>query len=389
MRSREDVAQQAIDEFHRRFGAAPVTVGVSPGRVNLIGEHTDYNGGFVLPAAVPCFTAVAFAPRPGGLVRAASPRFDAVYEAPADAPGATGGFGDFPLGMARVLGFEGGFDVAIASDVPMSAGMSSSAALLLASCHAIQAHEPAGCAPSGMENARAARRAENDFVGVPCGLMDPFIVACGRPGAACLLDCLDETWIEVPAALPGARWAVVYSGIPRELSGGDYGAKVRESREALARVAAATGMGLAALRGLEAGAMWRECRIAEGVSDSAAMLLRHFVTENARVDRMRRALGTGDAQAAGGILFEGHWSLSRDFGVSLPAIDAFVQAAERVDGVFGVRITGAGFGGSLLALLAADDALDGLRAAAAASLPPSHEILEVPGFCGGATGWTL
>ena len=388
MDARDQVAQQAIEVFRDRFGAPPATVGVSPGRVNLIGEHTDYNGGFVLPAAVPYYTAVAFAPRRGGRVRAASPRFEALYEAPAETTAPRGGFGDFPLGMARVLGYAGGFDVAIASTVPMSAGMSSSAALLLATCHAIQAHDVPDRAPSGMENARAARRAENDFVGVPCGLMDQFIVACGRAGAACLLDCLDETWIEVPAELPEARWAVVYSGIKRELSGGDYGAKVRESQGALARITATTGLAPAVLRGVSPEALDGACGQA-AVGQGGARLLRHFVTENARVERMRRALEAGDAARAGSILFEGHWSLSRDFGVSLPAIDAFVQAAEEVEGVLGVRITGAGFGGSLLALLRGDDAAAGLRGAAASCLPPEHEILDVPGFCGGASGWTL
>ncbi len=388
MQTPETIADLAIAEFGRRYGAEPASVGVSPGRVNLIGEHTDYNGGFVLPAAVPYYTAAAFAPRTDGVVRAASPRFDALYEAPAGATQAIGGFGDFPLGMARAIGHAGGFDVAIASTVPMSAGMSSSAALLLATCTAIQSLETTGCAPSGMENARAARRAENDFVGVPCGLMDQFIVACAREGTACLLDCLDETWLEVPAELPGARWAVVYSGIRRALSGGDYGAKVRESQAALAQVADATGMPPEVLRGLATDAMADSCRVA-GAGEDAARLLHHFVTENARVGRMQRALGARDGQDAGRILSEGHWSLSHDFGVSLPQIDAFIQRAEGTSGVLGVRITGAGFGGSLLALLEGDTAETGLREAAAATLPPSHEILEVPGFCGGATGWKL
>jgi len=388
MESRDTVAQQAVDEFRRRFGAEPATVGVSPGRVNLIGEHTDYNGGFVLPAAVPCYTAVAFAPRGDGRTRAASPLFDDLYEAPADAAGPLGGFGDFPLGMARVMGYSGGFDASISSTVPVSAGMSSSAALLLATCKAIQALEDGDAATGCMEDAKAARRAENEFVGVPCGLMDQFIVACAREGAACLLDCLDETWTEVPADIPDARWVVVYSGIRRELSGGDYGAKVRESRAALALVAEATGLSRTALRILTADALEQACRTAE-VDGDATRLLRHFVTENARVGRMRSALEAGDASAAGEVLAEGHRSLSRDLGVSLPQIDAFVRRSDADERVLGVRITGAGFGGSLLALVRGEEAEDGLRRAAAACLPPTHAVLDIPGFCGGATGWKL
>ena len=112
MDSRDTVAQSAADEFQRRFGAEPLSIGVSPGRVNLIGEHTDYNGGFVLPAAVPYYTAVAFSPRPDGRVRVVSLLFDAIFEAPADtAP--LGGFGDFPIGMARAIGYNGGVDATI------------------------------------------------------------------------------------------------------------------------------------------------------------------------------------------------------------------------------------------------------------------------------------
>ena len=386
MDSREAVANQAIDEFQRRFHSEPQTIGVSPGRVNLIGEHTDYNGGFVLPAAVPYYTAVAFSAHGDSRVRASSPLFEDLYEASADAARAVGGFGDYLLGMARALGFEGGFDAAIHSTVPMSAGLSSSAALLLATCKAVQAHMEAVAGPGCMEDARAARRAENEFIGVPCGLMDQFIVACAVDGKACLLDCLDETWAEAPVALPGTRWAVVYSGIQRELTGGDYGAKVRESQAAVARVISATGLPLDAIRSLEVEALERACRQA-GVSGDGLALLRHFVTENARVIRMRESLEAGDAQAVGAILSEGHWSLSRDFGVSLPSIDGFVRRTEAVEGLLGARITGAGFGGSLLALLQGDVAGLSLREAAASHLPPSHEILEVPGFCGGATGW--
>ena len=240
--------------------------------------------------------------------------------------------------------------------------------------------------PSDIDNARAARRAESDFVGVPCGLMDQFIVACAQEGSACLLDCLDETWVEVLADFPDARWAVVYSGIRRELSGGNYASKVRESMAALDRVAEATKLSREDLRILEADALYDACRRSR-VHAGAAELLRHFVTENVRVGRMQRALEIGDAETAGGILTEGHWSLSQDFGVSLQSIDAFVRRAEAARGILGVRITGAGFGGSLLALLRGEEAYAGLREAAKVCLPPTHAILDIPGFCGGATGW--
>ena len=388
MLKREDMAALAADVFQSRFSRAPSSIGISPGRVNLIGEHTDYNGGFVLPAAVPYFTAVAWRSRDDGYVRVVSHLFDKVYESAADAAGPLGDFGDYPLGMARALGVERGFDVAIASTVPLAAGMSSSAALLLATGRAILALEDPGCASTGMETARAARRAENDFVGVPCGLMDQFIVSCARAGTACLLDCRDETWLEVPADLKDARWVVVYSGFQRELTGGDYASKVRESQAAMAVLAENSNESPDALRVLPTDALADACRRA-AIADDAARLLRHFVTENVRVGRMRASLLAGDGAAAGAILTEGHWSLSRDFRVSLPEIDEFVRGCDAVPGILGVRITGAGFGGSLLALVSDDDAAAELRTAAEACLPKEHALLGIPGFCEGATGWKL
>ena len=388
MLKREDVAALAVDVFQSRFSRAPCSMGVSPGRVNLIGEHTDYNGGFVLPAAVPCYTAVAWRPRDDARVRVASHLFDKVYEAAADAAGPLGDFGDYPLGMARALGVERGFDAAIASTVPLAAGMSSSAALLLATARAVQALDGPDCTSACMETARAARRAENDFVRVPCGLMDQFIVSCARAGTACLLDCREETWEEVPTALNDARWVVVYSGFKRELTGGDYASKVRESQAAFALLAEDSDESPDALRILPTDALADACRSA-AITDDAARLLRHFVTENVRVGQMRAALLAGDAGAAGAILSEGHRSLSRDFRVSLPEIDEFVRGCDAARGVQGVRITGAGFGGSLLALVSDDDAVTELRTAAAACLPREHALLEIPGFCEGATGWKL
>ena len=384
----EDVAALAVDVFQSRFSGVPGSLGLSPGRVNLIGEHTDYNGGFVLPAAVPYYTTVAWRPRDDARVRVASHMFDEVYEAAADAAGPLGDFGDYPLGMAQALGVERGFDAAIASTVPLAAGMSSSAALLLATARAVLAQDEPDCALSCMEIARAARRAENDFVGVPCGLMDQFIVSCASAGKACLLDCRDETWEEVPAVLKDARWVVVYSGFQRELTGGDYASKVRESQAAMAVLAEDSNESPDALRILPVDALADACRRA-AIADDAARLLRHFVTENVRVARMRAALLAGDAAAAGAILTEGHWSLSRDFRVSLPEIDEFVRNCDAVRGVLGVRITGAGFGGSLLALVSDDDAVTELRTAAAACLPREHALLEIPGFCEGAMGWKL
>ncbi|MBM4371122.1 MAG: hypothetical protein FJ098_05685, partial [Deltaproteobacteria bacterium] len=290
-------------------------------------------------------------------------------------------------GHGRSLKASRGFDAGIASTVPMSAGLSSSAALLLATARALEA---AGATPPSepLEAARAARQAENAFVGVPCGLMDQFIVACGVAGGACLLDCLDETWRVVQAELPDALWVVVASGIRRELTGGDYGSRVRASRAALERVREITSIPMEELRLLDPDLMAEACASAR-VDPEGARLLRHFVTENQRVLGMQEALEARDSGGAGALLSRGHWSLSRDFGVSLPVLDRFVRRCEGLSGCLGVRITGAGFGGSLVALVQEGDAGEGVAEAAREELPDGHQVLPIPGFCGGADGWKL
>jgi galactokinase len=299
-------------------GADPAFVR-APGRVNLIGEHTDYNGGWVLPMALDLDCLVGFRPRPDGAVRVAS------LDAPDEVE-------PWVEALVAELAVEGrapvGIDAVVASTVPMGAGLGSSGALSVALGLAL-------CRVAGLELApavlaEACRRAEEGATGVPCGVMDQIVAALGRPREPLLVDCRDVSVERV--TLPGEAAVVVAdSGVRRSLSDGRY-AERRAACEA-----AAARLGVASLR---------EATAADVADDPVA---RHVVSENERVLRTGAALRAGDLEAAGAILKEGHRSLRDDFAVSTPELDALVEHLLGL-GAYGARLTGAGFGGCVVAL---------------------------------------
>jgi galactokinase len=313
----------------------------------VIGEHTDYCGGLVMPAAIDRSTVVAA--RTNGsrrLVAAAQGFGEAVAEL--DAPAPTKSWMDYVAGVARVLSRAGvevpGADLWIESDVPVGAGVSSSAALEVAVAHALLAL--AGRTADGPQIARWAQAAENDFVGAPCGIMDQYASACGVEGAALVLDC--ATLRARPAPLPaGASFLLVDSGVRHSHAGGEY-ADRRAECETAARV-----LGVAMLS-----------QIGEGELASAlprlpprpARRCRHVVTENARVVRAAEAMSRGDLATLGALLNASHASLRDDMQVSVPAVDRLAEIAQGAPGVFGARMMGGGFGGCVLALVAGERA---------------------------------
>ena len=291
----------------------------APGRVNLIGEHTDYNGGWVLPLALDLDCLAGFRPRADGEVRVVS----------LDAPAEIAPWTDALLVELAAEGREAaGIDAAVASTVPMGAGLASSGALSVALGLAL-------CRVSGLDLAasvlaEACRRAEERATGVPCGVMDQIAGVLGRPREPLLVDCRDVSVERV--ALPGDAVVVVAdSGVRRSLADGRY-AERRAACEA-----AAARLGVTSLR---------EATVADVGDDPVA---RHVVTENERVLRMVAALRSGDVEAAGALLTEGHRSLRDDFAVSTPELDALVERMLAL-GAYGARLTGAGFGGCVVAL---------------------------------------
>jgi galactokinase len=351
--------------FRAAFDAVPSAVARAPGRVNLIGEHTDYNGGLVLPAPIDRDTRVALRLRADRRVRGVSAE-RAGAEAALDAPPARDWL-DYPRGMARTLASAGwiephGFELWVESELPQGAGLSSSAALLAASALALLA--AAGHTVTEAERpelARLCQRAEVEFAGVPCGVMDPFAVLCSTAGSALWLDCATLATRRVP--LPESlALVVVDTGVERSLRAGAYAERRAECERALAGARSELRRPLANLSQLEPAELERI-----ELDPIARLRARHVLSENARVRAFADALAATDFARAGETLFASHASLRDDFAVSWPEGDAVVERARSVPGCLGARMTGAGFGGCVLALVErarADAAAQSLAAGA-------------------------
>ncbi|PAP76008.1 galactokinase [Rubrivirga marina] len=346
-----------VGAFRTRFGAAPALVARAPGRVNLIGEHTDYNDGFVMPLALE--QAVWLAARPRSDRRVVLHSLDVDEPAAFDLDDAEheAGWAEYPKGVAWALGEAGhdlaGFEGVLTSDVPRGAGLSSSAALELAVARAFAA--VSGIDWDGRAMALAGQRAENGWVGVNCGVMDQMASALGEPDHAILLDC--RSLATTPVPLPAGTVALVLdTGTRRGLVDSAY----NERRAACERAAEA--LGVPALRDVAP----ERLAEAEGRLDATALRrARHVVTENARVLEAAEAMRAGDPVRLGALMDQSHASLRDDYEVSSDALDAFVEAARAQPGCHGARMTGAGFGGCAVALVDADRADTVAEAAAA------------------------
>ena len=328
--------------FAALYGAAPRVRADAPGRVNLIGEHTDYNDGFVLPAALPLRTTVELTPRRDDEVRAWSAEFGdhppAAFRLNVDARASD--WADYVRGMVRVLvdhGLTRGFDARIASRVPVGSGLSSSAALLIALGRALR--EAFGLAIDDLELARLARKAETDFVGAPVGIMDQMACSLADTTGALFIDTRTLEYTRVPLP-PEAALLVIDSGVRHSHASGEYRIRRDECRRA------ATALGVPTLRDVAE----RDLAAIDALPDPLNRRARHVVTENARVHATVAALRAGDLQEVGRLFLASHASMRDDFDVSIPALDALVECARRVQGVYGARLTGGGFGGAIVAL---------------------------------------
>jgi galactokinase len=342
------LGESTARSFADRFGGRPEGVWLAPGRANLIGEHTDYNGGFALPFAISAGVCVAAAARNDGIIALSSRQHGgAVVEVPLDglAPGKPDGWPAYLAGVAwclRGAGYLiGGASLAIDADLPAGAGLSSSAAIECATGLAF-----AGL--YGLELARdelavLARRAENDFVGAPTGLMDQLAVLFGRAGHALLLDCRAGTHTPVPldAAAAGLVLLIIDTRAQHELTDGGYGARRQACEEA------ARALGVACLRDVtDVGEL-------EALADPVLRRrARHVVTEDQRVLAAVDLLRAGELSGVGDLLSASHVSLRDDFEVSWPQADTAVEVAVPA-GALGARMMGGGFGGSVIALVPA------------------------------------
>jgi galactokinase len=318
---------------------------IAPGRVNLIGEHTDYNDGFVLPMAIDRGLRIAVRRRPGRIAMVSSDRGGATSEIDLAGPLAAGrtDWGRYVEGVVagyRRQGWEiPGFEAAITADLPAGGGLSSSAALEVGMATAIEAL--CGRELPTADKAHLCQRAEHEFAGVPCGIMDQFAVAFGRAGHALLLDCRSRDIRPVRLADEVAI-LVIDSGVKHALADGGYAARRRDCE------AAARRLGKVALRDVSPS----EWPAAEPLLPAPErQRARHVVAENARVLGFAAAVEAGDWPLAGTLMNDSHASLRDDFEVSCRELDLISEAAADVAGVFGCRMTGGGFGGCAVALV--------------------------------------
>jgi len=344
------LANKVRRRFVAEFGEEPAYIVRAPGRVNLIGEHTDYNDGFVFPMAIDRATFIALRPRGDNRVFAFSLDMDDRREFALDAlriPAAVDWF-DYLTGVAWILQERGyalrGWEGVVGGDVPIGAGLSSSAALELAAARAF--HAVSDFEWDAADMALACQAAENKWLGVQCGIMDQMISAAGIQDRALLIDCRSLATDSAP--LPaGAAIVILDTNTRRGLVDSAYNER-RAQCEAAARY-----FGLAALRDVDVATFERRAEQLDPVTRRRA---RHVITENERTLQARKAMNAGDAAALGQLMIASHISLRDDFEVSSPALDAIVDCALAQDACFGARMTGAGFGGCAVALVAADGA---------------------------------
>ncbi len=332
------------EEFVRRFGETPTLLARAPGRVNIIGEHTDYNDGFVLPMALDRETRIALRPRDDRQVRLASLLFDEVVELSLDSLSRGGpGWAEYVKGTAWALLEDGqelrGFDGVVGGDVPLGAGLSSSASLELAAARAFAAASDLDWDVKRM--AVLALRAENEWVGVNCGIMDQLVCAAAEEGMALLVDCRSLETFAVPLPVEVAV-VVLDTSTRRGLVESAYNERRAQCE------AAAKALGMPALRDVTSMRLTAGAALLDGTTLRRA---RHVVSENERTLRAAEAMRRSDAPALGALLDASHESLRDDFEVSSPALDIMVACARQDSSGLGARMTGAGFAGCAVALV--------------------------------------
>lgn len=322
----------------------------APGRVNLIGEHTDYNEGYVLPLAVDKGIRFAGNARPDRTVRLYSVDYDstATFSLEALTPDPANRWADYFKGVADELQKRGivlkGCDAVLQGDLPRGAGLSSSAALEVAS--AVFLRSALGFSISDMDVVHVAQDAENNFVGLRCGIMDMYASYMGRSGSALRIDCRDLSYQLAPMP-KGLKVVVCNTGVARTLAGSAYNERRAECEEGV-RILSGFLPGVRSLRDVSPAAFKAH---EASLPDVVRKRVRHVVSENQRVLDTVSAMGRGDLSTLGRLMYESHESLRDDYRVSCKELDALVDIAHGCPGVVGARMTGAGFGGCIVALV--------------------------------------
>jgi galactokinase len=350
--SERQAAARAREAFEQTFGSQPAGMAFAPGRVNLVGEHTDYNDGFVLPMAIAEGIAAAFSATDDDVLRVHAADMGETQEMPLaalrDDPLALTGWFRYVAGMAWTMNDEGltlkGTTIALAASLPVAAGLSSSAAIEMVSGRALAA--AAGIAWDPRAMSLIGQRAEQEFAGLACGIMDQMAVACAHDGRALLLDCRSfaTTDVVIPSTV---RIVIVHTGLDRALTSSAYNDRRAACERAVAAVHAFA-PGVHALRDVDE-RMLADAR--ESMDEEAFRRASHVVAENRRPAQFAAALAAGDLTTAGRVMLDSHASLRDLYEVSCPELDLLVGLSMEQAGCHGARLTGAGFGGCAIALV--------------------------------------
>ena len=349
-------AYELLTAFKSHFGT-DASVYRAPGRVNLIGEHTDYNEGFVLPAAIGFSCWVAIAPRGDRKISIFSENFKETREAALDDLGAggVGHWSDYPLGVAWALQEAGyrlsGVNIYVSGQVPLGAGLSSSAAIEVSTGYALLSS--AGHAIDRTQLALLCQRAENNFVGARVGIMDQFVSCHGRAGHALMIDCrsLEHKAIRIPAKV---SLIICNTMVKHKLQAGDYNVRREECEEAMRKLSAS----LPGIRSLRDVSMDDLAQNRGLLSETLYRRCRHIISENGRVRVAADLFVQGQTEGLRGVMAASHQSMRDDYEISCRELDVLVEIAGRQPGVYGARMTGGGFGGCTINLVAADHAAE-------------------------------
>lgn len=368
-------ADQLRSDFRKRFGRdEPALLVRAPGRVNLIGEHTDYNDGFVLPIATEQAVWVAAAPRSDGLVRAHSTAVDQTVEVPLEQqphPAASQEWSNYLRGVVAMLLSAGcrleGADLLIDSDVPVGGGLSSSAALEVGLAKALLGIS--GEILETIELALLCRQAEHRYAGVPCGIMDQFVCLLAQTGAALLLDCRSHHYEHVGVQRPGACFVVIDTQVRHALGKSEYPLRQKQCQAGVHYFQRLDGA-VRALRDVTQDMLERHVSQLDPV---VAARCHHVITENQRVTEAVDAFKRGHLDVVGKLLLASHESLRDRYEVSCHELDAVVDIVAAVEGVYGARMTGGGFGGCVV-VLAEQGAVEPLYEAIRTRYDPAQQV---------------
>jgi galactokinase len=348
-----ELAHQTASDFKKASGREPRWIAAAPGRVNVIGEHTDYNDGFVLPMAIDRYTVIAAAPNGADKITLRSTGGDGVANVDLQQPlkpGPKGYWANYPLGV--IAGFvarglkPAGFDAVLHSTVPLGGGLSSSAALEVATATLLEAITSHKLDP--VEKALLCQKAEHDYAGMPCGIMDQFISVMGKENHLLLLDCRSRKPELVPMSDPAMALLIINTNVKHELTGGGY-AQRRAQCEQAART-----LGVPSLRDAT-GDMLNNARAK--LDETVYRRARHVIGEIERTLHAAEGVRASNWPTVGQLMYASHTSLRDDYDVSCAELDAVVDIAQTIGpkgGVIGCRMTGGGFGGCAVALVQAD-----------------------------------